>query len=352
LLFSVIAGVWVDRLRRRRIMVIADLLRGALLALLCAGAWFHLLTLPLLFCVGFTVTTASVFFDVAQSASVPSVVAADSLVEAYGKLEIARSAGRLGGPGLAGLVIQAFGQPFAIGCNAVSYFVSAWFLGSMRGIDPVPQTNHQRFGTAAGEGFRFLFQQPIVRALVMAVAITNFAWSAAVAVIILFAVRDMGLDQAAVGLGFTAQGCGMVVGAVLATPIQRWTGPGTALLFAGSIALIGPTVLASMSSTLALPMFVIGMFFSACGPLCFEVIDAALRQSIIPQGLRGRVEATSRWVAWGVLPVGSLVGGLLGQTLGLRGAIWFSAACHLLALLSIVLSPIPGLRALPARAAS
>jgi hypothetical protein len=99
-------------------------------------------------------------------------------------------------------------------------------------------------------------------------------------------------------------------------------------------------------------MFVIGMFFAACGPLCFEVIDAALRQSIIPQGLRGRIEATSRWVAWGVLPAGSLVGGLLGQTIGLRGAIWFSAACHLLALLPIVLSPIPRLRALPVRAAS
>ncbi len=351
LLFGLAAGVWVDRLRRRPLMIAADLARAAALAVVPLAAANGLLGVPALIVVALVVGSLSVVFDVAYLAYLPGLVGREHLIEANGKLEASASAAQIIGPGLAGTLVGFAGAPFAVLFDAASFVVSALCIGRIRAPEPppVPPAERPGFRTEIRDGLRSVADSPILRALAAASATTNLAGFMFLAIYILYMVRDLGLAPDAIGFVLAAGGAGALLGAMLAEPLRRRIGIGPAILVAmfafGATGMLVP--LAVLVPRVALPLVVGAEFLQWMAIVMHDVNAISLRQGIVPDRMLGRVNGTMKFISWGLRPVGSLLGGILGGVIGLAGTLVLSEAGMFLAFAWYLLSPIPRLRDIP-----
>ena len=347
------AGVWVDRLRRRPLMVRADLGRAVLLATIPTAWWLGVLTLAQVVVVALLVGVLTVFFDVAYQSYLPTLVGRDKLVEGNAKLQASQSVSIVSGPALAGGLVQALSAAGAVLLDAVSYLVSALGLARIRTQEAEPErSTESNLRVEIAEGLRFVLGNPLLRAITGCTGTSNFFSSMNTAIGVVFLVRTIGLSAGFVGLVMTAFGIGGIVGALSGSWWQKHVGQARSIWLA---------MVVTQPFTLLMPLaepgwrvacYVLGGVMFGYGATVYNVAQVSFRQAICPDRLLGRMNASIRFLVWGTMPLGGLVGGLLAEWIGLRGTLWVSAVGGICSIFWVLLSPLRKLRDIPAQPAT
>ncbi len=333
LVFSLVAGALADRLDRRRTMILVDLFRGGLLGGLALATAAGVENLPLLYVVAFALGVAETLFDTSAQSIMPNLVEGDKLSRANGRLyAVELSMNQFVGPPVGGFLAAA-AIAAAFGTGAAAYLLAAVALFTIRGaFRPVREGPRTSIRADIVEGLRYLLGHRLLRVLAIMVGIGNLSSTAAFSVFVLYAVEPgpLGLDEVGFGVMTTALAIGSVVGSVLVERLERLLG--RANLLAVSMASFGVTLIAPVLTTNVPVIFVVWLISGAIG-IAWNVITVSLRQRIVPDALLGRVNATYRLLAWGTMPLGALLGGLVGETLGLAAVFWIFGALQVSLLL-------------------
>ena len=351
--FTLPAGVWVDRLPRRPILIIGDFGRAALLATVPIAYLADALTLAQLFVVAFLVGTLQVFFDVAYQSYLPSLVERAQIIDGNSKLEISRSAAQVGGPGLGGVLVQLFTAPYAVLLDAVSFLGSGLFLLRIRKAEEprtVADANGQKpsLWTDLKEGLHFVLSNPNLRAQAGCTATSNFFANVAFATLLVFAVRELGLSAGAIGIVFSLGAAGSLAAAFTATRVSARFGIGPTSIVA--TALFGPATLLvafAPAGDAAIPILVVSQLIFGYTVVVYNIVQVSYRQAICPPRLQGRMNSVMRFMVWGTIPIGGLLGGALATWVGLRETIVIGAIGGGLAFLWLLLSPQRHLHEMP-----
>lgn len=343
-LFGLPAGVWVDWLPRRSVIFAADLLRAVVLLAVPVASVTGFLGLPLLIVVAFLAGTGAVFVDIASQSYVPTLVGRDALLVANSRFEVGRAAATIGGPGLAGALAGLVGPGLAVLASAFGSFVAAGMIRAIAAAErPHEVAAREPFSIALKAGMRFLLAEPRLRALALCAVTWNIAHFAMGAVLLLHVARNLGLTGAEIGLVFAVDGIGMVLGALAAPRIERRIGLGRSILLGPSIGAVGIALVVAATPDTAIPLLAAGRFLFGFGPMIFGVASTSLRQSVTPPLLLGRVNASLRWLTWGLRPVGAVLGGLAGEAFGLHAAVAIAGLGLALCLVPLLASPVPRL---------
>jgi len=334
LLFGLLAGVWVDRLPRRPILVWADLGRGLLLGSIPAAAYLGRLSMEQLYVVGFLAGVLTLFFDVAYQSYLPSLIEREHMVEGNSKLELGRSAAQIAGPGIAGGLIQLVTAPVAILLDALSFVISAAFVSGIGRAEPPPVHHHDAGNVwqQIGEGLGVVLKSPLLRPIALSTATSNLFSNVGMAVFILFATRELSIDAGTLGLLFTLGAAGGMVAAALASRFAGAAGVGPTIVGAiwacGLGGLLIP--LFARPGPLGLTILALSVFVTSLGGAVYNITQVSLRQAITPDRLMGRMTATMRFLTVAAAPLGSLAGGGLATAIGLRGTLLTVGALGLL----------------------
>ncbi len=353
ILFTLPAGVWVDRLPRRPILIVGDLGRAVLLATIPIAYVADALTLVHLFVVAFLVGIFQVFFDVAYMSYLPSLVERNQIIEGNSKFEISRSAAQVGGPGLGGILIEVITAPYAILLDAVSFLASGLFILRIRKEEPRPEVEmvdgrKPSLWFELKEGLRYVLGTPNLRAQAGCTATSNLFSSVAFSIILVFAVRELDLSAGLIGLIFSVGAAGSLVAALTATRISNRFGIGPTTIAMAT--LFGPTMLLVAFAPVgnaAIPFLVAAMLLFGFTVVVYNIVQVSYRQAICPPRLQGRMNSVMRFIVWGTIPIGTLAGGALATWIGLRETIVVGAIGGSLAVLWIVFSPQRHLREMP-----
>jgi MFS family permease len=351
ILFAIPAGVWVDRLRRKPILVIADLGRAALLVSIPIAYWLDALAIGQLYVVGFLVGVCTVFFDVTYQSYLPSLVPRTQLVEGNSKLEISRSGAQLGGPGAAGGLISAVGAPAAVLLDALSFVASALFLFGIRKREVLPEraadAPKPNMLAEAKEGLRYVLRDPYLRAISICTGTSNLFWSLGGSILIVYAVRELDMSPAVLGIVFSVGNVGSLLAALTANKLTARIGVGRTLLYTAIVFSASASVYPGAPKDLAVPFFIVGGMLAGYSVVAYNITQVSFRQAICPERLQGRMNASIRFMVWGTMPVGALTGGALATWIGLRPALWIGAIGALFTFLPILLSPVRSIERMP-----
>jgi len=349
LVVGLFAGVWVDRLRRRPILIGGDLGRAVLLGWLPIGALLGLLRIEQLYVVAVLVGFCTLLFDVAYQSFLPVLVGREHLVEGNSKLEVSRSAAQIVGPGLGGLLVQLITAPVAIVVDALSFLVSGLVLILIRTPEPRQAIVRRGMRVEMAEGLSIVLGSPLLRSIAGCTGTSNLFGSALQAVLVLYATRDLDLPPALLGLALGAGSVGALLAAMLSGRIVRRIGVGASIV--GGISLGIPAcaliALAAGPPNVAAAVLAVAQALLGFGGVLYNVNQVSLRQAITPDRLLGRMNATMRFIIWGTMPIGALLGGSLGEAIGLRGTLVAVAAGALVTPLWVLLSPVRRLREQP-----
>jgi MFS family permease len=341
LLFALPAGVWVDRLRRRPILILADLARALTLITVPVAYWLDALTIWQLYAVAFVHGIGTVFYDVAYQSYLPVLVGREQVVDGNSKLEISRAAANIGGPGIAGSLVAILTAPVAILADAISFLASALLLGLIKKPEETPPREERRSLKAElGEGLRYVFTHPYQRGMVAAVALSNFFGNLVYSILLVYAVRGLGLSAGTIGVALAVGNLGTLAAALTARRVSDRFGVGRTIIYAAALFSPGTLLIALAPKDLAIPFLVASGLVVGFGVILFNVTAISLIQAITPDRMLGRANASRRFVVWGVIPVGGLVGGALGATIGLRETIFIGSIGSLSAVVPLLLSPI------------
>jgi len=345
LVFGFFAGVVVDRLRRRPLMIAADLGRAALLFSIPLVFLAHALTLAQLIIVGTAAGLLTVFFDAAYGALIPVVVPRERLLEANSKIGLSASLAEVTGPGVAGVLVQVFTAPLAVLIDALTFVASAISLGSMRTIERVMERPPARArGTMReiGEGLRAVLGDRVLRALALYGATDAFFGGFFGTLYGLYLIRVLGVGAGGVGLSVAAGGAGDLLGTVLAPTIARRLGLGRATVAVAATAAAFSALypLAGGPAVLALGVVLIAQFCGDIGHAAFGVYERSLRQARTADHLLGRVHASTAVIVQSLYPAGLLAGGLLAETIGIRSTLWLAVGGFTLSIGWLVASPL------------
>ena len=352
-LFGLPAGVWVDRLPRKRVMVVGDLGRGAILLFVPAAAVAGALSMWQLYAISFAAGVLTVFFEIAYQSILPELVDRDQLAEGNSRLEVSRSASQVIGPGVGGALIGVLGAPIAIVADALSYLGSAAFLIGLHPSRPRPRRTSADSKGLVGEileGLRFYRRTPLLLSASMAVITLNIGFHMAGAIALIFYARELEMTPGAIGIAFSIGSIGFLIGAAAGAGVGRRLGVGRTLMLGCGVSSAAWYLLAFATKDSAFAILaVVGIIQGLVLPPIF-VNNVALRQTLTPDELGGRVNATARWMHWTAIPFGQLAGGVLATVVGLRGTIAVGATVGVLSVVVLFLSPMRSLRAMPAAA--
>jgi MFS family permease len=351
LLIGLFVGVWVDHYRRRPVLIMADLGRAVLLGLIPMAHILGMLRIVHLYIVCFLASSLGLFFSVAHRSFLPSLVRRGQLVEANSKLELSNSAAEIVGPGVAGGLVQVVTAPIALAVDAISFLVSALLLGWIRVSEPVPRPTEQQenIWKEIAEGLELVLRNRLLRPIAGCLSTLYLFNGVLEAVFILYVSQELGIGAGLLGLIFAVGSVGFLLGALLPGWVVRrfgW-GPGIiiGLLLVGLSDLLVPLVRGSITVSVAVLMT--AQFFFGLGLVIFNAGQVSLRQAMTPDQLQGRMNATMSFIAGAVVPLGGLLGGALGETIGLRATLFFAALGEILSVLWLLLSPMRSQRAQP-----
>ncbi len=346
---GLVAGAWVDRLRRRPVLVAADLGRAALLGLIPLAAIGGWLSLPLLLVVALTTAVLTTFFDAADNAFLPTIVPRNDLVRANGALAASSSVSEFAAFGAAGFLVQILTAPIAILVDAVSFIVSAVLLGSIRVEEPPPPTKTEREPVLReiAAGLRLVVGNPILRATTLASMAMAAAWGVFSALWYLFAITELGLDAAAIGIVAAVGGLSSLFAALVTARVTRRFGVGPVLIASTLIGVLGFffVPLAPIGAPLSAMALLIGQqLVTDPAMTAYDITDVSLRQTIIHDRALGRVNATVMVATLLAQLVATLVAGFVALEIGLREVLILGPAVGLLGVVAVWFSPVRGIR--------
>lgn len=352
ILISLPAGVWVDRLRRRPILIGGDLIRVASLLSIPIAYELGSLTIWQLYVVGFVNGMATVFFDVAYQSYLPSLVERDQIVEGNSKLEISRSAAQMVGPGFGGILVAAVSAPLAVVADAISFVASAVAVLFIRRteppIEPHPEGQHPSMVGEAREGLGYVLGSRYLRMIAGSTATSNLFSNILFSIIVLYMVRVLLMSPEQIGIVFGIGSIGPLVGALVANRIAGIVGVGPTIV--ASIFLSGPAMLLvaiAPPSQAAIPFLIASGMVVGFGGMVYNINQVSFRQAITPPRMQGRMNATMRFIVWGTIPIGQILGGQIAARTTLSTAIWVGALGSCLAFLFVLFSPVRSLRVMP-----
>lgn len=349
LLIALPAGVWVDRWRKQRVLVAADLVRAAALLTLPLAWWLGVLSFPQLLAVSLVIGTATVFFDVAYQSYLPEIVEPEQIGEGNAKLQAVQSVAMIGGPGLGGVLIRFIGAPLTSLVNALGFLASAWWIRRIRHVAEPPRREDRRpLRVEVREGLVFVLGHPLLWRITACTATSNLLSSMTGTLLVLFALRELGLTEAQLGLAMGLGAGGGLLGA-LATPwLTRAVGEGRVIPLA-ALAMIPAGAFMPLAGTVIPPMVAVvaSSLLLTFGVVVYNVAQVSFRQRLCPRPLLGRMNASIRFCVWGVMPIGAFAAGLLGEAYGARAVFWVAFAGEFVAAAFVVLSPLVRMRDLP-----
>ena len=330
LLFSLWAGLIVDRVRRRPVMIAADLGRAVLLGLIPIFALRHLLSIPLLIAIAAFTGVLTVLFDVAYQTYLPSLVGQHELFEGNRLLSISASTAEILGPSLTGILVQLITAPLAILFDALSFLVSAINVSMIRTTEPPAHSvPHENLREEMLGGMKTILAHPLLRALFFRSILAFLSMGMGIfTYYVLYAIRILHLKPAALGVAIALGGAGSLVGGLLSTRIAKLL-PMRISFFASALVIAGLQFLfplASFVPRFALLLVCVQQFFGDFCWTIYYVNEVTLRQTVAPPQLLGRVNAAIQLASRGMLPIGALAGGFLGEKIGITNTLWIGAA--------------------------
>jgi MFS family permease len=350
LLVSLPAGVWVDRLPRRPILIAGDLARAGLLASIPIAYAMDALTIWQLYGVGFFVGIATVFFDIAYQSYLPALVERQQIIDGNAKLEISRSAAQLGGPGIAGLLVGWLRAPAAILVDAVSFLGSALFIFSIRKLElsQADRAPRRKMRTELREGLSYVLRHPYLKNIAACTALFNFFGLMGFAVLLVFARRQLDLSPEAIGLAFTLSNFGPLLAALSANRIFARLGVGRTIIVSSILG--GPMFLVipfAPHGQAALAWLIAAILVGGFMGVVYNIAQVSLRQAITPERIQGRMNSVMRFIVWGAIPLGSFTGGVLSSVIGLKTTLIVSGVGCSFAFLPVLFSPVRSVREMP-----
>jgi MFS family permease len=353
LLIGLPAGAWVDRWLKRRVMLFADLSRAVVLACVPILFFAGILSIWQLVVVGAIVGVASVFFDVAYQSYLPVLVEPAKLGEGNSKLETTGQLARIAGPALSGALLAVLRPAVLVGIDALTFLFSFVALSTIRDREVAkPVAERKKLVTEIAEGMSFVVNEPLLRRIVLTTSTTNLFGVLAMTMIPILVLRQLDISPVIYGIGISLGAIGGLLGAMFSARIARLIGEGTAIPVAGVVSgiAIGGMALMAVFPDAAIPLFVVSEFLYSFAVLVYNIAQVTFRQRICPPQLLGRMNASIRFVVWGVLPIGGLASGLLSTAIGIESTIIIGAVGSILACAFVVFSPLLGMRELPQQA--
>jgi MFS family permease len=352
ILFALPAGVWVDRLRRRPILIVGDAARALLIGYIPVAWALGILDIWQLLVLQFVIGIFTVLFDVAYQSYLPVVVERDELVEGNSKLQTTVSASLIGGPGLAGVLIGVMTAPYAIALDAASFVASTAFMLRIRKEEVPPEraegAPRPKMWPELKEGVAYVVRHPYLKWIAACTGTSNFFGQIGFAVTLLYMARVLHVSSFWAGAVFAGFGIGALVGALTTTRLQRAVGVGPAIVIPITVGSLAAFAFPLAPASFPVPALLTGTVLFGFGSMAYNITQVSLRQAICPPRLQGRMNASMRWIVWGTLPLGALLGGAIGTAFSLRGALWVSAIGGLSGIFPVLLSSVRSIKEMPA----
>ena len=349
-LIGLAAGAWVDRLRRRPILIAADVGRAIVLTSIPAAAMLGRLSMGQLYIVTLIVSLLTVFFDVAYESYLPSLIGRAELIEGNSKLSASASVAEVSGLAMAGWLVQIFTAPIAILIDAASFAISAVSVGLIRAPESKPPCEVQPgMLRQIGEGLRTVRRQPVLLALAGCTLSKEFFWGVYGALVMLYMVRGLGFAPSVLGSIWAVGGVSSLIAAATAGLATRRFGIGSTTILGLAVASMAMFLIPlAQGAAIGSVVLLISQQILGDGPATlYQINQVSLRQAIAPERLLGRVNASTEFLRLGATLVGSLAGGWLGGVMGVRQVLFYAAAGSLVSTLWLVVSPVRGLRVIP-----
>lgn len=343
------AGAWVDRMRRRSVMIAADLGRAALLGWIPLAAALGVLNLAQVYAVVLAVSCLTVFFDVSYQSYLPFLIGRDHLAEGNAKLQGTESVAQVAGPSAGGFMAQALTAPYAILANVGTFLWSAAWVRTIGAREPRPErAPGSNLLQEVREGVVFIAAHPVLRQVAGATGTANLWSSAGQGMLIILLARSLGLSSGIIGLLMASGAVGGLLGAFIAQPLAAAIGEGPVTWI--SLGLTSPLALVQpfLHRDWTLGLFVVAQIGFFAGVVVYNVTQVSFRQRLCPEHLLGRMNATMRFLVWGTMPIGGLLGGALGSAVGVRTTLLVAAIGQSLAFLWLFFSPLRSMRTVTA----
>lgn len=351
LLLGLPAGAWVDRWRKRQVMIWADLLRVACMFSIPVLWYLDVLEIWHLWVIAAIVGCATVFFDVGYQSYIPSLVHREQISEANAKLEGLGQVSRLAGPAAGGALLHVISAPLLFLGQGLGFLVSVLCIWATKDHEPDPQPRKRHLLTEIGEGLRYVVRHRLIGTITWTTMIMNFFSTLIFTLLPILVLERLSLNATQLGLMYSLGAVGGLAGASITPWVSRVLGEGPSLIVA-SLATAVPMIGFPLSTRAAsgLGSFIIlaaTMFLMTAGVLVFNIIQVSMRQRICPPRLLGRMNASIRFLVWGVMPMAALLSGWLGTSLGLVPTLWIGMVGCTIAVIPLLLSPLPRLHVLP-----
>ena len=351
ILFALPAGVWVDRLRRRYILIVCDAARAVLLAIIPILWALHDLQIWHLLVLTFVIGIFTVFFDVAYQSYLPALIEREHLIDGNSKIQLTASVASVSGPPLAAGLMGAIGAANAIFADCVSFVVSTVFMVSMRHREAPPKREpgekHPKMWPQVKEGINWVVRHPWLRPIAMCTGTSNFFSTLSNAILILYMARTLGLSKYAIAIVFVAAPVGSIVAGLITNRINTRLGVGRTILATIAVSSIAGLCYPLAPQSFPMPVLMLGGALFGFGAIAYNITQVSLRQAITPERLQGRMNAAMRWIVWGTIPLGTLLGGGIATWFSLRTALWVGGIGNTLAILPIVFSSVLKVREMP-----
>lgn len=349
LLVGLPAGAWVDRMRKRSVMISTDLARALALLTIPVAWWADLLTIWWLYAVALFHGVLTVFFDVTYVSYLPHLVGRDHLMEGNSKLSAIRSVTSISGPGVAGPLVGFAGAPATLLVSSAGMALSGLLAVGIRRREQKPEPReHPQLVRDVKEGLKFVREQPALRAILLGDALFNLFLIMYQTMLLVFLEREAGLEPFGIGLVLSGMGCGALLGALLATRLSTRIGQGRVIWLAPLLTCPLTALMPLTRPGWSVAVAALGLSALSLGGVVRVVAQSSFQQALTPDRLLGRVSATARFVSWGGIPLGGLLGGASGSVFGAAGTLWIGAAGMTLSVLPNVLSPLRTMRTSPA----
>jgi MFS family permease len=348
LLVGLPAGAWVDRMRFRTVLIVNDLIRAVALGSVPLAQALHALSIEQLYAVALVTGVSTVFFDVAYQSYLPQLVDRDALVEGNAKLQASESVSQIAGPSAGGALIQALTAPYAVLVDAASFLWSAGWVAAITSRPPKPERKPDRhLGREIKEGLSFVLRNRMLRSIAMCTGSANLFNTIGFAVFYVLLARDLHLSPGYIGLIMSTAAIGGLIGSLAASRIAARLGQGPTIWISIAVSLptgfVAPFVHRDWTLYLLAAAFI--LFWATT--VVYNITQVSFRQGLCPPDLLGRMNATMRFLVWGTMPLGGVIGGALGAAIGVRATLLVAAIGGCVAVVPVFFSPLRRMRELP-----